>query len=336
MGPLMLDLRGYEVSGEEKEVLEHPLTGGVILFSRNYHDHQQLAELTRQIRQASRNPLLIAVDHEGGRVQRFREDFSQIPAMGIIYDQAAQDLDKASMMAEKLGWLMASEVMAFDIDFSFAPVLDIQGISDVIGDRSFHHQPEVIIQLASQFITGMHKAGMKATGKHFPGHGNVKEDSHIAMPVDKRTKEQIVNFDMRIFNEIHQRGILDAVMPAHVIYPDVDKYPACFSKVWLRDVLRNQMNFDGVVFSDDLSMKGAEHIGSYLQRAQMALMAGCDMVLACNDPQGAIQILDGIPADYQASQRLSTMQKPVTPDMDELKSAYIWREARETLEWFNE
>lgn len=308
MGPVMLDVSSYELTRVEREVLDHPLVGGVILFTRNYHDQRQLLELVSQIRLSARNDLLIAVDHEGGRVQRFRQGFSKIPAMGTLYSTAASDLEKASAYAKSIGWLMAAELLAFDIDISFAPVLDIHGNSDVIGDRSFHQQPEVIIQLASQFIQGMHQAGMKGTGKHFPGHGNVKEDSHVAIPIDNRSPELIFNHDMRIFAEIQQMGLLDAVMPAHVIYAQVDDKPAGFSAVWIREHLRNKLNFDGVVFSDDLSMQGAAQIGDYPERAKAALSAGCDMVLACNNAEGAIKILDNLPIDYQASHRLPALR----------------------------
>lgn len=330
----MLDVSAYELTPEEKELLDHPLVGGIILFSRNYHDQQQLAHLVEQIRSHARNQVLLAVDHEGGRVQRFREGFSHIPAMGALYDRAAGDLDKASEYAEHFGWLMAAEVQAFDIDISFAPVLDIHGVSDVIGDRSFHQQPEVIIQLASKFIQGMHKAGMKATGKHFPGHGNVKEDSHIALPIDKRSKDEILNYDMRIFAEIHKQGLLDAVMPAHVIYPDVDKLPAGFSSIWIREYLRRKMNFDGVVFSDDLSMEGAVHLGNFAERAEKALDAGCDMVLVCNHPKGAIEVLDSLPSDYLASPRLPRLAKDNTSDFSSLKASFAHKQACELLEQF--
>ncbi len=334
MGPLMLDVASYELTNEEREMLEHPLVGGVILFTRNYHDRQQLAELVKQTRQAARNNLLMAVDHEGGRVQRFRNGFSEIPAMGSLYERAASDVEKAAQYAEQFGWLMAAELLAFDIDISFAPVLDIHGVSEVIGDRSFHQQPEVIIQLASSFIEGMHKAGMKSTGKHFPGHGNVKEDSHIALPGDGRTEQEIVNFDMRIFAEINQRGLLDAVMPAHVIYSQVDSLPAGFSSIWIRDYLRKKMNFDGVVFSDDLSMQGAVNIGNFSERASAALNAGCDMVLVCNDPKGAAQVLDGLPIDYQASERLPKLLKGQSADLSTLQNTYQYKQALSLLEQF--
>lgn len=330
----MLDVSAYELTPEEKEMLDHPLVGGLILFSRNFHDQQQLTELIQQIRKNARNDLLLAVDHEGGRVQRFRDGFSSIPAMGSIFDKAAGDIEVATEYAEQLGWLMASEVLAFDIDISFAPVLDIHGVSEVIGDRSFHEQPEVIIQLASKFIRGMHKAGMKATGKHFPGHGNVKEDSHIALPIDRRDKNEIFNYDMRIFDEIHNQGLLDAVMPAHVIYPDVDELPAGFSSLWIREYLRKSMNFDGVVFSDDLSMEGAVHLGTFGERAEKALAAGCDMVLVCNNPKGAGEVLDHLPSDFLASERIARMMKGEHPDFAGLQSSFAYKQALERLEQF--
>lgn len=336
MGPVMLDFAACELSAQDKEILDHPLVGGVILFTRNYHDHQQLTELVQQIRLAARNKVMIAVDHEGGRVQRFRHAFSAIPAMGKLYDRAGQDRVKAAAYGKQFGWLMAVELLAFDIDISFAPVLDIQGISEVIGDRSFHQEPQVIIEIASAFIQGMHQAGMKATGKHFPGHGNVKEDSHIAMPIDKRSREEILNTDMEIFRQIHQQGLLDAVMPAHVIYPDVDAWPAGFSEVWIRDILRKQMAFDGVVFSDDLSMQGAVKIGSFSQRAERALEADCDMVLVCNNPTGAAEVLDALPSNYPASARLATMLKGSSESFATLQKTTQYKDAVNNLERFNE
>ncbi len=334
MGPVMLDVQGYELSAVEKEVLDHPLVGGLILFTRNFHDQKQLQELIGQIRHYSRNQLVLAVDHEGGRVQRFRDGFSLIPAMGKLIERTAGDIDKASVYAQQFGWLMAAEVQAFDIDISFAPVLDIHGVSDVIGDRSFSQKPAQIVQLASAFIRGMHDAGMKATGKHFPGHGNVKEDSHVAMPVDKRSREEIMNLDMAIFKQIHQQGLLDAVMPAHVVYPEVDDLPAGFSSVWIRDILRKQLDFDGVVFSDDLSMHGASKVGSYAERAEIALNAGCDMVLVCNNPEGAIQVLDKLPAHTQGSDRLPKLLKQPTGNYAELKKSRSWHQAQLALDEF--
>lgn len=335
MGPLMLDVSGCELTPEERELLDHPLVGGLILFSRNYHDQRQLTELIGQIRQAARNPLLIAVDHEGGRVQRFREGFSPIPAMGAIYQGAEQNMDLALQYCDSFGWLMAAECLAFDIDLSFAPVLDLDGISQVIGDRSFHGQPQILIQLASAFIKGMRLAGMKSTGKHFPGHGNVKEDSHIAMPVDKRSLAEISALDMRVFKEILQQGLLDAVMPAHVVYPEVDSMPAGFSKIWIEQHLRQDLGFEGVVFSDDLSMQGAAFIGNFADRAQAALEAGCDMVLVCNNPNGAAQVIDSLPSQYQANPRLLTLAKSPFDNFKTLKNSAPYITAQRVLDTFN-
>ena len=334
----MLDLSACELTADEKELLDHPLVGGVILFSRNYHDQKQLKELVEQVRLVTRNDVIIATDHEGGRVQRFRDGFSLIPAMGKIYQQAEQDMPLAKGNCEQFGWLMAAELLAFDIDISFAPVLDIHGVSEVIGDRSFHHQPEVIIPLASQFIGGMHRAGMRATGKHFPGHGNVKEDSHIAMPVDMRSEAEIVNHDMRIFQELNQLGLLDGIMPAHVVYPQVDDMPAGFSKVWIQQYLRQQMQFEGVVFSDDLSMHGASQIGNIAQRADVALSAGCDMVLVCNNPNGAAQVIDSMATDafiaHPLGQRLAKLAKGPAEDFQTLRNSQAYRTAQIALEGF--
>lgn len=339
MSPIMLDLTGYELTSEEKDILDHPLVGGVILFTRNYHDQQQLAELVKQTRFHARNDLLLAVDHEGGRVQRFREGFSLIPAMGSLREKCPDNLNLTCEFAKTFGWLMASEVQAFDIDISFAPVLDVNGISEVIGDRSFSEAPEELVTVASAFINGMHEAGMKTTGKHFPGHGSVREDSHIAIPVDSRERAEIFEFDMRIFEQMHQQNLLDAVMPAHVIYPDVDEMPAGFSKVWVQQILREKMQFDGVVFSDDLSMEGATSIGGFTERAVAALEAGCDMALVCNNLKGATQILDELPEAYinSTSQgRIKRMLKRSTFNWNELQQSSRWNEAQKQLEAFYE
>ena len=338
MGPLMLDVSGFELTHEEIDILDHPLIGGLILFSRNYYDQKQLSDIVRHIRSVARNDILIATDHEGGRVQRFRKGFSNIPAMGSIAYQSDENLQQSSYLCEQFGWLMAAELLAFDIDISFAPVLDIQGVSEVIGDRSFHQQPEKIIQLGSEFIKGMQRAGMSATGKHFPGHGNVREDSHIAMPVDSRSKEDIFALDMAIFKSIHQQGLLDAVMPAHVIYPDVDDLPAGFSQIWIKQILRQELAFNGVVFSDDLSMQGAVQMGNIVDRAELAITAGCDMVLVCNDPQGTIDVIDGLPSDMglhlNSIARINSLKKSVGLDFSSLKQTIDHQVASRALDKF--
>ena len=335
MGPIMLDVAGYELSAEEVDMLDHPLVGGLILFTRNYHDQRQLSDLVRHIRQISRHDVLIATDHEGGRVQRFRQGFSRIPAMGKIQGICEQHGLTAEIVTQQLGWLMASELLAFDIDISFAPVLDINGISQVIGDRGFSKEPQTILTLASQFIRGMHQAGMKATGKHFPGHGNVLEDSHVAMPIDKRPKQQIFEQDMAIFAQMSQLGLLDAVMPAHVIYPDVDDLPAGFSSTWIKTLLREQLAFDGVVFSDDLSMQGAVQIGDIVTRAQTAIDAGCDMVLVCNDPKGAGQVLDGLASDLPQAERVKRLKHKQEFDFSQLQQQVEYQRAQRVLEYFH-
>lgn len=291
---LMLDLEGLQVSDVEKDLLTHPGTGGLILFTRNYQDRQQLAELVRQIR-AVRPEILIAVDQEGGRVQRFRDGFVRLPpmaALGRRYDQSPQAAVEEAVL---LGELMASELTELDIDLSFAPVLDLDyGTSTVIGDRSFHGDADAMISLAGAFIDGMSAAGMAATGKHFPGHGHVVADSHLELPVDPRPLAEIEAADLRPFVALAQK--LDGIMPAHVIYSAVENQTAGFSRYWLQTRLREQMGFRGVIFSDDLSMTGAHGVGGYPERARAALEAGCDMVLACNNRAGAEQVLDFLAA----------------------------------------
>lgn len=310
IGSLMLDLIGVELSAEERELLQHPMTGGVILFTRNYEDKQQLTELVQQMRAVSQQPLLIAVDHEGGRVQRFRPEFSRLPPLGEFGAIYQEQPEKALQLAEKAAWLMAIELRELAIDFSFAPVLDLDyGVSEVIGDRSFGRDPNRVVSLASAYIKGMKAAGMAATGKHFPGHGAVVADSHLAIPEDKRSEAEIWQDDIQPFIQLHQQGQLDAIMPAHVIYSQLDQQPAGFSAYWLQTILRQKIGFEGVIFSDDLSMEGASFAGGYTERAEAALAAGCDMILACNHRAGAIEILDQVrhKPTFEQSQRLQRM-----------------------------
>ncbi len=335
LGPVMLDLAGTELTGAERERLRHPLVGGVILFARNYESPEQLQRLVAAIHALREPQLLVAVDHEGGRVQRFRAGFSALPparVFGRIYDDNPK---RAKRLAEACGWLMAAELRAAGVDFSFAPVLDIdRGVSAVIGDRAFHSDPEVVADLAHAYMRGMHQAGMAATGKHFPGHGAVAADSHLALPVDERALVDILAEDVVPFERMIHYG-LAAIMPAHVVYPRVDAQPAGYSRVWLQDILRRRLGFQGVIFSDDLSMQGARGAGDVVARARAALGAGCDMVLVCNDAPAAERLLDGLGAhdDPVAHLRLVRMHgRPGATGRTQLAAERSYRDAVRMLQ----
>lgn len=291
LGSVMIDIEGIRLTEVDRERLMHPLVAGVILFSRHFESVEQLQKLTEEIHNLRHPKLLIAVDHEGGRVQRFREGFSRLPAMrsiGRLYDSSPS---KAKESAFNVGWLMATELLSVGVDFSFAPVADLDfGGSRVIGDRSFHANPRVVADLAWHLMNGMHKAGMASVAKHFPGHGYIEADSHFEIAVDERGFNDIVQQDMQPFLGLIENQV-EAIMPAHVIYPKVDVLPAGFSKHWLQDVLRKQCHFQGAIISDDLSMKAAEVFGSPAERVSLALDAGCDLVLVCNDATAADEVL---------------------------------------------
>jgi beta-N-acetylhexosaminidase len=319
-GSLMLDIAGTWLTAEDRQLLRQPQVGGVILFARNIDHPAQVRELCAAIR-ALRPDLLLAVDQEGGRVQRLRQGFVKLPAMGEIAQR-----DNALQLAQACGWVMAAEVLAVGLDFSFAPVLDLDyGRSAVIGARAFNGDPQRAGELAEAFIHGMNQAGMAATGKHFPGHGWAEADSHVAIPLDERSLEQIRQQDLQPFARL--AGKLAGVMPAHVIYPAVDPHPAGFSRFWLQQILRQELGFTGVIFSDDLSMTGAHVVGDAAARIEAALSAGCDMGLVCNDRAAAELALCALQRlKVTAPGNLARMQGQATPGI-EYRQQPRWLEA---------
>ena len=333
LGPVMLDVVGKTLDEEDIRRIRHPLTGGVILFARNFESRAQLCALTRAIHEA-RPGVLIAVDHEGGRVQRFRADgFTRLPPMRRLGELWERDVLEAMRAATDVGFVLAAELRACGVDLSFTPVLDLDyGESEVIGDRAFHRDPRVVAALAKNLNHGLTLAGMANCGKHFPGHGYVQADSHVAIPVDKRELDQILTEDAAPYRWL---GLgLAAVMPAHVIYPKVDRRPAGFSKKWLR-MLRRDFGFEGVIFSDDLSMEGARVAGNVVDGARAALKAGCDMVLVCNSPQRADELLaglDGTEADAVSVARIAALvPRMPAPDWDSLQRDVRYRAAKKTV-----
>jgi beta-N-acetylhexosaminidase len=293
VGPAVIDVAGTVLTAGDRARLSHPATGGVILFARNFESPRQLRSLVSEIR-ALRRELLLCVDHEGGRVQRFQNGFTALPPMRRLGELWDRDRNRAKSAARSTGYVIAAELAAHGLDFSFAPVLDLDyGASSVIGDRAFHADPDAVGMLGAAFIGGLADGGMAAVGKHFPGHGYAVADSHVDVPRDDRPLDKILARDVAPYRPAIAAG-LAAIMPAHVIYGDADSEPAGYSRFWLRDVLRQQLGFDGLIFSDDLSMEGASTAGGIPERARAALAAGCDMVLLCNDPAGQERLLESL------------------------------------------
>ncbi len=346
--PVVLDIAGTTLNTSDKRRLKHALTGGLVLFARNWENRRQLTELTASIKQI-RPDVLICVDHEGGRVQRFRTDgFTALPAMRVLGEQWMHDPLAATHAAAAAGYVLAAELRACGVDFSFTPVLDLDfGASSVIGERAFHRDPRVATLLAQSLMHGLLRAGMANCGKHFPGHGFVKADSHVAVPVDKRSLKAILADDAKPYEWLSTS--LTAVMPAHVVYPKVDSHPAGFSPRWLNEILRGQLGFTGAVFSDDLSMEGARHLEggtlSYAEAATLALQAGCDMVLLCNqslgDGKDVDELLAGLeqaaasghwqPNPDSEQRRLALLPQTEPLPWDELMHSPVYQHALESL-----
>ena len=326
-GPVMVDVGGLELTPDDVERLQHPQVGGVILFARNFAAPLQLIQLTHSIRELRVPALVIAVDHEGGRVQRFRHGFTPIPAMRELGKLWDRDPAQGIAAARGCGFVMGSELQAHGVDFSFAPVLDVDyGESGVIGDRALHADPNVIAVLAEALQAGLNASGMMSVGKHFPGHGYVRADSHHEVPIDDRTLTEITARDLVPFQRLARSG-MGGIMPAHVIYPKVDSKPAGFSAVWLQRILREKIGFEGLIFSDDLMMEGASTAGGVVARANAALNAGCDMALLCNDPRAADSLLEGLerrPVAATLARRLDKMRgKSISSAALKASAAYL-------------
>lgn len=332
-GPLMIDLEGLQLSAEERELLSHPMVGGVLLFTRNYEHPDQLTGLVKAIRSV-RESLLVAVDYEGGRVQRFHDGFTRLPPphrIGEIYDA---EPEQALGLARCVGWLIGSELRAMAIDLPFAPVLDLDtGLAEVIGDRAWHSQPEAVAALAGACRSGLQQAGLAATGKHFPGHGRVTVDSHEALPVDSRSRDEVRDTDLIPFAELIKVG-LESIMAAHIRYPEVDELPASLSPVWIEEELRGRLGFEGTVFCDDLSMGGAvAALGDCHARARQALEAGCDMLPVCNDRGAVVELLDRLHWKVSTIQRarLAALRAKPGNSLAALQATRNWSDAANAM-----
>jgi beta-N-acetylhexosaminidase len=328
----MVDVAGLELTPEDREVLRHPLVGSVILFARNYANSDQLARLVADIHAVRSPALVVAVDQEGGRVQRFRAGFSALPAPRRIGHEFDVDAKQGLAFARSMGWLMAAELRAHGVDLSFAPCVDLDlGVSEVIGDRAFHSKPDIVAQLALAYMAGMKDAGMAATAKHFPGHGAVVADSHKSLPVDRREWNQLGD-ELLPYRRLIANGI-PGVMVAHILFPAVDAAPASLSRRWIQNALRQEMRFEGAIFTDDLSMGGAAEFGDIVARADAALAAGCDVLPVCNDRASVTKLLDELEFEVEpaAHLRLVRMRGRQAPDREELYAGGAWRSASDLL-----
>ncbi len=338
LGPVMLDIEGVSLTPADRDLLREPAVGGVILFTRNYESPAQIADLVAEIRALRSPPLLVACDHEGGRVQRFREGFSRIPAVAHIGLEYDRDPEAATLLARQAGWLIASELRAAGIDLCFAPCVDLDwGVSEVIGDRAFHRNPEAVGDLAAAFARGLRSVGMAAVAKHFPGHGAVVADSHLKLPVDRREYGALLD-DMRPYERLVGAGLVAGVMAAHIVYREIDDLPAGFSRAWIETELRQRLGFGGAVFCDDLSMKATEAFGSMRRRARTALEAGCDMVIICNDRRRAEQAVEAL-NDYTnplSLVRLARLHGTGQVLRESLRADDTWRDANAALARFDE
>ena len=333
LGPLMVDVAGLELTPEDRDVLRHPLVGSVILFTRNYQSSAQLAQLVADIHAVRSPSLIVAVDQEGGRVQRFRPEFSLLPPPRRIGHEFDLDSRHGLTLARSMGWLMAAELRAHGVDLSFAPCVDLDyGISEVIGDRAFHARADAVAQLSLAYLQGMKDAGMAATAKHFPGHGAVVADSHQSLPVDRRDWHQLTD-DLLPYRRLIANG-LPGVMVAHVLFPAVAPEPASLSRRWIQNALREELGFQGCIFTDDLSMGGAKEFGDVVARAKAALAAGCDVLPICNDRASVTTLLDELDWEIEPSAHLRLVRmrgKGDAPERGELFAGDAWRASQQLL-----
>ena len=328
LGPLMIDFAGTELTAEDRELLRHPLVGSVILFTRNYAEPQQLQRLVAELHSLRDPPLVVSVDHEGGRVQRFRKHFTVLPPARLIGHRYDIDAQEGLETARTCGWLLAAELLGVGIDLSFAPVVDLDyAVSEVIGDRAYHRHPSAVGALATAFMLGMRDAGMASVAKHFPGHGAVVADSHFALPVDRREYTDL-DEELAPYRRLIANGLV-GIMAAHVQFPQVDELPASLSRRWITDILRGELGFHGVVFADDLNMAGATVVGNMLRRAELALEAGCDVLPVCNNRAGVVELIDQLRYEGNpASQaRLVRLHGKAAPEREALLASARWHTA---------